>query len=67
LLQVSPGEPDKKAVVCYSELIASLAAALEEAPFELSDEASKPSRSRVYKFEFILNVALRVGTKESEY
>jgi hypothetical protein len=67
LLQMPTGESDKEAIVGYSEFVASLAAALKEAPFELSDEASEPSRSRVYELEFVLDITLRMCVKSSEY
>ena len=52
------GKPDKETVVGNSEFVAGLAAALKKAPFKLSDEASKPSRGRIYELEFILDVTL---------
>jgi hypothetical protein len=67
LLQVSAGEPDEEAVIGYSELVACLAAALKEAPFELSDEAGETSRRRVYELELVLDITLRIRAKEGEY
>lgn len=63
---MTAGEPDEEAVVGHSEFVASLAAALEEAPLELSDEASEPGWGGVYELEFILDVTLGVWTEGSE-
>ena len=54
-------ESNKDSVVGHTKFIASLAATLEQTPFELSDEPSKPSRRGVYKFELILDISLRVS------
>jgi hypothetical protein len=63
LLQVTTGKPDKETVIGYSEFVAGLAAALEEAPFKLSDEASEPSRGRAYELKFVLDITLGVCAK----
>ena len=61
------GESYQETVVCYSEFVACLAAALEKAPLELSDKSSKTSRGGVYELEFVLDIALRLIPKRGEY
>ena len=61
---MSTGESNQEAVVGYSEFVTGLAAAFKKAPLELSDESSKTSRGGVYELELILDVTLRVSTKE---
>ena len=64
LFKVSTGESNEETIVGDSEFVAGLAATLEKAPLELSDESSETSRGGVYKLELVLDVALRVYAEE---
>lgn len=59
LFEVSAGEANQESIVGHSELVTGLAAALEQAPLELSDKSSKTSWGGVYELEFVLDIALR--------
>lgn len=61
---MTAGEPNQQSVVGYSEFVAGLAAALEKAPLELSDESSKTGRGGMYELEFILDISLGISIKE---
>jgi hypothetical protein len=67
LFKVPAGESDQETVVGYSEFVAGLAAALEEAPLELSDKSSETSRGGVYELELVLDVTLGCIPKRGEY
>jgi len=58
LFKVSTGETDQEAIVGYSEFVTGLAAALKEAPLELSDKSGETGRGGIYELEFILDVTL---------
>ena len=64
---MSAGEADQESIVGHSEFVAGLAAALEQAPLELSDKSSKTSRGWVYELEFVLDITLRRMPKSGEY
>ena len=61
---MTAGEPNQQSVVGYSKFVAGLAAALEKAPLELSDESSKTGRGGMYELEFILDISLGISIKE---